>query len=572
MLTSDRSAANLTSPMLRGQDFRVVALISAFNEGDIISRVIQHLIENDVLVYLIDNNSTDDTVAQAQPWLTKGLLNIEPYSATASAEANGGRSSWWDILRRKEELAVELDADWFIHHDADEVREAPWPEASLKSAIQWVDRLGYNCIEFSVLNFPPVDDEFRQGMDPRQHFKDYDDSVAWFDSFQRKCWKKTPEPVSLAEYAGHDVRFPRRRIFPIPFMLRHYPVRSQTHGVRKVFAERKPRFAASDFARGWHRQYDHIVADTHDFLADPRSLQPFDADAVRLRLLVPQQPRFATTPDGPQPSAATSPQPSALTYQQPSPSTHTTPGPQSPPVPELACCDVSGPAAEFVASAKGTVPPPPALDWGELRRLRPLSDKWGFDRGAPIDRYYLDKFLLGRRRVIRGHVLEVKDPLLTLLYGNGVERSDVVDIERDNPAATMICDLGVEDSLPSERFDCFILTQTLHMIYEAKHVIANAHRSLKPGGSMLTSLPCASRIDPEGGILGDFWRFTPASGGQIFADVFGPDNVELKVFGNVLTSAAFLFGLAAGELTPQELDHRDLNFPLLVCVHARKRG
>ena len=58
-------------------DFRVVAIISAFNEADIISPVIGHLVENGVDVYLIDNHSTDDTAEQARPWLRKGLLGIQ---------------------------------------------------------------------------------------------------------------------------------------------------------------------------------------------------------------------------------------------------------------------------------------------------------------------------------------------------------------------------------------------------------------------------------------------------------------------------------------------------------------
>ena len=42
--------------------FSVIAIISAFNEGDIVSQVISHLVENGVDVYPIDNRSTEDTV------------------------------------------------------------------------------------------------------------------------------------------------------------------------------------------------------------------------------------------------------------------------------------------------------------------------------------------------------------------------------------------------------------------------------------------------------------------------------------------------------------------------------
>jgi hypothetical protein len=48
-------------------------------------------------------------------------------------------------------------------------------------------------------------------------------------------------------------------VFPIRFSLRHYPVRGQAHGERKVWSERLPRFDASEKARGWHVQYKHFT-------------------------------------------------------------------------------------------------------------------------------------------------------------------------------------------------------------------------------------------------------------------------------------------------------------------------
>src|SRR5262249_6230527 len=154
----------------------------------------------------------------------------------------------------KEELANTLDADWFLHQDADEIRQAPWP-VPLADAIQWVDQLGFNCIDFAVINFPPVDNGFRQGMDPATYFS-YCAPGQSFDQLQRKCWKATGQRVMLANRGGHDVEFPEKRIFPIQFILRHYPVRSQEHGLRKVLVERRQRYRRAELERGWHIQYD----------------------------------------------------------------------------------------------------------------------------------------------------------------------------------------------------------------------------------------------------------------------------------------------------------------------------
>ena len=268
--------------------FRVVALIAAFNEGDIISPVIGHLVENGIDVYLIDNHSTDDTREQASQWLNRGLFHIETFPQSLACSDPPGCYDWTAILHRKELLARELSADWFIHHDADEIREGPWPGLNLKEAIRWVDTLGFNCINFRVLNFPPIDDGFNRGDDPRSYFIGFED-VRDFDQVQLKCWKGGKSPVCLVSSGGHEARFEGRRVCPIPFLLRHYPIRGQTHGARKVFRERKGRFIESERSQGWHIQYDQIRSEKHNFLADPATLRPFNLDRARLELMLPEK-------------------------------------------------------------------------------------------------------------------------------------------------------------------------------------------------------------------------------------------------------------------------------------------
>lgn len=263
-------------------------MISVFNEADIISPVIGHLVENGVDVYLLDNRSTDDTVEQARPWLGRGLLKIEEFPETPPPGKGPPPFDWGAILKRKEELTQELNADWFIHHDADEIREAPWPGMRLREAIRWVDRLGYNCIDFRLLNFPPVDEGFKPGMDPATYYTRWEDPQV-FDLLQLKCWKARAGPVSLIASGGHDVSFPNRQVFPIRFLLRHYPIRSPEHGRRKVFAERKGRFLQEERARTWHIQYDGIEDESHSFLADPLRLHLFDSEQVRLELMLHNQ-------------------------------------------------------------------------------------------------------------------------------------------------------------------------------------------------------------------------------------------------------------------------------------------
>lgn len=265
--------------------FRVVAIISSFNEEDIISSTIAHLVDQGVDVYLIDNRSTDDTVARARPWLNKGLISIEVFPQEAPPAGAPHIFSLGAILARKEKLANELSADWFINHDADEFREAPWPGMTLREAIRWVDRLGYNCIDFRVLNFPPLGDGLQPGVDPLSHFTHWEEPFVQ-DSLQRRCWKAQRIPASLVSSGGHEARFPDRRVFPIRFLMRHYPIRSQKHGERKIFAERKNRFDEGERAKGWHVQYDSISDERHSFLGDPAKLRRYDPDHIRLDLML----------------------------------------------------------------------------------------------------------------------------------------------------------------------------------------------------------------------------------------------------------------------------------------------
>src|SRR5262249_16149645 len=216
----------------------IVALMSAYNEADVIAQVVGDLISQGVQVYLLDHASTDDTVAQVTPFLGRGLMAIERFPDESGFPAeDAGRYVWEHLLRRKEALAAELEADWCIHTDADELRESPSPGMFLADAFAAVDALGYNAIDFQVFNFWPTNNEFRPGDDLRRAFRYYE-LGAPHDRPQIKAWKRQRGPIDLSGTGGHEIRFVGRRVFPVRFVLRHYPIRSQAHGERKGFAAR----------------------------------------------------------------------------------------------------------------------------------------------------------------------------------------------------------------------------------------------------------------------------------------------------------------------------------------------
>ena len=213
------------------------------------------------------------------------------------------------------------------------------------------------------------------------------------------------------------------------------------------------------------------------------------------------------------------------------------------------------------------------VNFGDLRRLEPLTRSFGYDRGQPIDRYYINKFLAQYATDISGHVVEIGDDRYTKRFGgNRVTRSDVLDQDHPDSTPTIIADLTNADHVPSDAFDCIIITQTLQFIYDIGAALTTLHRILKPGGVLLCSVPTLSpicRYDMDR--WGDYWRFTSAAVEQLFCGKFGTSNVTVEAYGNVLVATAFFYGMAAEELTTEELDFKDRDFEALITVRSVKK-
>ncbi|MFO0755139.1 MAG: methyltransferase domain-containing protein [Byssovorax sp.] len=198
---------------------------------------------------------------------------------------------------------------------------------------------------------------------------------------------------------------------------------------------------------------------------------------------------------------------------------------------------------------------------GTLRRTSPLSDAWGFDRGTPIDRHYIDRFLGAHQQDIRGRLLEVRDTRYAERFGPPDAPVDVLDIDPENWRATILADLAAADAIPSERFDCFLLVQTLQYIRDVPAALRHTRRILRPGGVVLAVVPGVQRSDPAY-LDGDYWRFTRASCQALFGEAFGASAVTVTPYGNVLSCIASLSGLAAQELRHDELTTSDPSFPV----------
>jgi SAM-dependent methyltransferase len=208
-----------------------------------------------------------------------------------------------------------------------------------------------------------------------------------------------------------------------------------------------------------------------------------------------------------------------------------------------------------------------------LNRTVPLSRHMGFNRGTPIDRYYVEKFLERHASDIRGCVMEVGEPTYARKFGGArVSKLEVLHAVAGNPDATIVGDLVTGRGIPTEAFDCIILTQVLPYIYDVRAAVVSCHRALKPGGIVLATLSGISQISHyDMDQWGDFWRFTPLSARRVFEEAFSAEDLTVTAAGNVLVAAAFLHGFAQEELRPRELELNDPDYPLSIAVRAVKR-
>ena len=142
-------------------------------------------------------------------------------------------------------------------------------------------------------------------------------------------------------------------------------------------------------------------------------------------------------------------------------------------------------------------------------------------------------------------------------------KSDVLHVDESNPSATIVDDLSDGDQIPSSTFDCFVLTQTLQLIYDVKAALATVYRILKPGGVVLATVPGISQISNDEWGKTWYWAFTSLSARRLFEEVFPKGSVEIEAHGNVLAATAFLQGLATGELRQDELDQADREYEML---------
>ena len=251
---------------------KIVAILASYNEQRFIRECLDHYLQQGINVYLLDNDSTDNTVEIAQQYLDRNLIAIERIP-------RNGMFQTQKILMRKEELADEIEADWLMHADPDEIRVAPNSTQTLAEAIAEVDKKGYNAVNFMEYTFLPV----RESSDHDN--ADFRKTMRWYYPFAQRhphrlnAWKKQnrhwpgakaflrelvrnhrlPPSVNLRDSGGHVIRFPGINPYPVDFKLKHYIVLSLDHAIQKYV--KKSYDPTETGAHGWR-----ATVKEHEFL------------------------------------------------------------------------------------------------------------------------------------------------------------------------------------------------------------------------------------------------------------------------------------------------------------------
>ncbi|MBR5337927.1 MAG: methyltransferase domain-containing protein [Lachnospiraceae bacterium] len=203
--------------------------------------------------------------------------------------------------------------------------------------------------------------------------------------------------------------------------------------------------------------------------------------------------------------------------------------------------------------------------------LEPISRRYGRERGTPIDRYYIEKFLNIHRDVIHGDVAEFADDSYTKKFGQNVVNSYVLHVNgwgENVIKVDLVTGKGVQDNM----VDCLICTQVFQFIYNVDAAVGNVYRILKSGGTALITAHGIAQISLyDYRNWGEFWRFTEMSLKKQFEPIFGAGNVEVRSYGNVKIAVAMLYGLCVEDLSIDEFDYADEQYPVILTVMVRKR-
>jgi SAM-dependent methyltransferase len=212
----------------------------------------------------------------------------------------------------------------------------------------------------------------------------------------------------------------------------------------------------------------------------------------------------------------------------------------------------------------------PAEIYDKSNSLLPISNKYGFDRGNPIDRYYIERFLDENKKYIKGNCLEIHDNAYTLRFGGDkVQKADALDVDINNKQANIHSDLKNVHMISDAQYDTLLITHTVGMIDDFQEALKECWRLLKPGGTLLLTAGSIAPVMEKSPI---YWRFTVASFNYIVKKHFINNKKSIiRSYGNVFAARAFLAGMSVEDVGIKKLNYNDNRFPIIISAIVVKK-
>ncbi len=215
---------------------RVTAIIAVRNGAQYLQRLLDHLDVNGVRAVLVDNCSSDGTLAIARANEGRTVLSVQqiPWS---------GKFDLSTQLEHKQTLIDAIQDGWVVHADVDELMYSDRPGEPLSAALERVDRLGYDAVDFDEFVFLPLGFPTWIGSVDRMRYYYY------FRPYTPRLVRAFKAGKGIRLAGGGHLQKSFEALYPKRMILRHYIFRGRVHARRKY---RYRQVSEADLQKGWH--------------------------------------------------------------------------------------------------------------------------------------------------------------------------------------------------------------------------------------------------------------------------------------------------------------------------------
>ena len=167
--------------------------------------------------------------------------------------------------------------------------------------------------------------------------------------------------------------------------------------------------------------------------------------------------------------------------------------------------------------------------------------------------------------------MEIAEKTYTDRYASGDYTANILTFDKNDSNADIIGNLETGEGIVSDKYNCFIMTQTLPFIFDIKTAAENSIKLLKKGGTLLITVPGITQISRyDMDRWGHYWSFTDLSLRKLYSDIVPSENIEIETFGNVKTAASFLYGYSQEDLIKKDFKKNDNDYQLIIGARITK--